>query len=204
MFVISITGGIASGKSALTEFLRPEAAAVVDADVIAHQVITPGGPAYQAVVDRFGPGILKVGGEVDRAALAGLVFDDPVALADLNSITHPVIAGVINDRLADLRRTLPPAAIVILRAPLLLEAGLADVGDLNVVVTAPEGIRADRIVNFRDGTADEARKRMAAQMSDEERVKYADIVVENTSDLSELAAAAEKIVAAARQTRMER
>ncbi len=204
MFVISITGGIASGKSALTEYLRPEAAAIVDADTIAHEVMAPGGPAYQAVVDRFGRGILAGGRLINRATLADIVFNDPTALSDLNNITHPIIAATINERLTELRRTLPLAAIVILRAPLLLEAGLADVGDLNVVVTAPQEVRVNRIVNFRGGTQAEARRRMAAQMPDEERVKYADMIIENTADRSALAAAAEKIVATARRTGPER
>ncbi len=204
MFVISITGGIASGKSALTEYLRPEAAAIVDADAIAHEVMAPGGPAYQPVVERFGPGILTGGRVINRHALADIVFNDPGALRDLNGITHPIIAATINERLTELRRTLPLAAIVILRAPLLLEAGLADAGDLNVVVTAPEDVRLNRIVNFRGGTPEEARRRMAAQMRDEERAKYADMIIENTADRSALADAAEKIVASARRSGPER
>jgi dephospho-CoA kinase len=204
VFVISVTGGIASGKSALTEYLKPAAAAIIDADLVAHEIIAPDGPAFGSVVDRFGPGILTASGEIDRSVLADVVFADRRALADLNNLTHPIIAGVIKARLDELGRDLPAAALVILRAPLLLEAGLADAGDLNVVVTAPAETRVERIVEFRGGNAVDARQRVAAQMPDEERVKYADIVVTNTADRSALAQAAENILAAARRAQEER
>ena len=204
MFVISVTGGIASGKSTLTEYLKPAAAAVVDADDIAREAMRPGKPAYQPVIDRFGGGIVTAAGAIDRPALAAIVFNNPAALADLNELTHPIIAELINARLAELEATLPEAAIVILRAPLLMEAGLADVGDLTVVVTAPEDTRVERITKFRGADPVDARRRIAAQMPDEERVKYADIVVANTSDRSALAQAAENILTRARQRQEER
>ena len=100
MLVVGLTGGIGSGKSTVSRLLGERGAVIVDADVAARRVVEPGGPAYQAVVDRFGPGILAPDGAIDRPALAAIVFSDPAARADLEDITHPAVGVLINEQLA--------------------------------------------------------------------------------------------------------
>ena len=120
MLVVGLTGGIGSGKSTVSRLLGERGAVIVDADVAARRVVEPGGPAYQAVVDRFGPGILAPDGAIDRPALAAIVFADPAARADLEAITHPAVGVLINEQLAAEAGT---DHVVILDVPLLVSRG---------------------------------------------------------------------------------
>src|SRR5438552_1221863 len=120
MLVIGLTGGIGSGKSTVSKLLADRGAVIVDADLIARQVVEPGGPAYQALLDRFGPEVLAPDGTVDRPALAAVVFNDSSALADLNAIVHPAVGAVIAERLTAETET---DHVVILDVPLLVESG---------------------------------------------------------------------------------
>src|SRR5437868_12149363 len=106
MLVIGLTGGIGAGKSTVSRLLAERGAVIIDADVIARQVVEPGGPAYQGVVDRFGAGVLLgPDGAIDRPALAAIVFNDDKALADLNAIVHPAVGAVVAERLAEAATT---------------------------------------------------------------------------------------------------
>jgi dephospho-CoA kinase len=180
VLLVGLTGGIGSGKSTVAGLLAERGAVVIDADAVAREVVEPGGPAYQPMIDRFGPGIVRPDGTLDRPAIAKLVFTDPQALADLNQITHPAIREKIG------RRVLEHAdgnEVVVLDVPLLAETiskswGLAAV----IVVDAPEEVAVERLVGQRGLTPDDAQARIRAQATREERRQLADVVIDNSQD----------------------
>src|SRR5438034_8174350 len=135
-----LTGGIGSGKSTVSELLARHGAVIVDADVIARQVVEPGGPAYQQLVDRFGPDVVMPDGAVDRPALAAVVFNDPAALADLNAIIHPAVGAVIGARLS---AEAASDHVVILDVPLLVESKRSSAAAV-IVVDCPEEVAVAR------------------------------------------------------------
>jgi dephospho-CoA kinase len=185
MLLVALTGGIGSGKSTVAAGLAERGAAVVDADAISRQIVEPGGPAYQPVVDRFGPGIVGADGRLDRPALAAVVFADPAALADLNDLTHPVIGQVMAERVARLAAD-PP--IVVLDIPLLtiVTKDLFDLAAV-VVVDVPEDVAVARLMAHRSFAEADARARVAAQIGRAERRRLADLVLDNSGDLAALA-----------------
>jgi dephospho-CoA kinase len=180
VLLIALTGGIGSGKSTVAEGLAARGAAIVDADRVAREVVEPGGPAYAGVVAHFGPGVVRPDGTLDRPALAGLVFGDPEALAELNRLTHPVIGEVIAERLAALEGT---DRLVVLDVPLLTAATAAmrQVRGV-IVVDVAEGIAVGRLVAHRGFTEADAWARVTAQTSREERRALADLVLDNSGD----------------------
>jgi dephospho-CoA kinase len=186
MLLVGLTGGIGSGKSTVAELLAAKGAAVVDADAISRQIMEPGGAAFQPVVDRFGSGIVDAGGRIDRPALASLVFGDPEALADLNRLTHPVIGRVMSERLEELAAA---SEIVVLDIPLLNIAtkDRFSFGAI-VVVDTPEAVAVQRLVEQRAFSEADARARVAAQISREERRALADLVIDNSGDRAALEA----------------
>jgi dephospho-CoA kinase len=189
--VVGLTGGIGAGKSTVAQLLVERGAVLVDADQVAREVVAPGGPAYQPLVDRFGTAILDPAGRIDRPSLAALVFGDPDALADLNAITHPVIGTemlVRRDRHAD------PGAVVVMDIPLFRSEhrdllSLAAV----VVVDAPPEVALRRLVHQREMDEEDARARMAAQPDRAARLEGADFVVDNSGDEAHLAAEVERV-----------
>ena len=179
---IALTGGIASGKSAVADLLAARGAVIIDSDVLAREVVEPGTPGLAAISERFGAGVLAGDGSLDRAALGRLVFADPDARADLEAITHPAIRA----RARALRAAAPEGSVVIDVIPLLVEAGLADGFDTVIVVDADPDTQLRRL-RSRDGfTAQEAGQRLAAQASRADRLAVADLVVPNTGDLADL------------------
>ncbi len=156
---------------------------MVDADRLARDVVAVGTPAYEAVVDRFGPGVVAGDGSLDRRALAGVVFDDPAALADLNAIVHPAVRAAIDDRLAQLAST---DAVVVLEIPLLVESGRSYGASTVIVVDCPEEVALRRLVEGRGMDEDDARRRMAAQASRAERRAAADVVIDNAGSAADL------------------
>ena len=182
MLVVGLTGGIGSGKSTVSRLLSERGAVIVDADVAARKVVEPGGPAYQAVVDRFGPGILAPGGAIDRPALAAIVFTDPGARADLEAITHPAVGVLINEQLAAEAQT---DHVVVLDVPLLVESGRTDMAGI-IVVDCPPEIAIRRLVEHRGMDEADARRRVAAQVSRDERLAHADLVIDNGGSLEAL------------------
>ncbi|MCA1690825.1 MAG: dephospho-CoA kinase [Acidimicrobiales bacterium] len=189
MYVVGLTGGIGSGKSTVSAMLARRGAAVVDTDVIARQVVEPPTPAYAAIVDRFGPGVVVAGGGLDRRALADLVFDDPQALADLNAIVHPAVRAEVAERLAAEQAG---DSVVVLVVPLLVETGMPyDVGVV-IVVDCPEDVAVRRLVDARGMDEADVRRRLAAQASREERRARADLVIDNAGSLAELEAQVER------------
>jgi dephospho-CoA kinase len=174
MLRVGLSGGIGSGKSTVARALAERGAIVIDADAIAREVVEPGQPGLDAVVERFGPEVLDGSGRLDRPKLAALVFEDAAARADLNGIVHPLVAAETLRRMA----AAPPDSVVVIDVPLLAEAARSGY-DVVVIVEAPEDVRVERLVG-RGMSAEDARRRMAAQASDEDRRKVADVVLDNS------------------------
>ena len=187
MLVVGLTGGIGAGKSTVSKLLAAHGAVIVDADLIAREVVEPDGPAYQGVVDRFGKEVLLDDGSLNRPALAEIVFADPVALADLNNIVHPAVGAVITERLADESST---DHVVVLDVPLLVESGRTNTAGTIVVDCPPE--EALRRAVARGLPEEDVRRRMANQVSREERLAKADFVVDNSGPESALPAEVDK------------
>lgn len=184
MVVVGLTGGIGSGKSTVSAMLAARGAVIVDADVLARQVVEPGGPAYAGVVERFGPDVVRPDGTLDRPALAELVFSDPAALADLNALTHPAVKALIAERLS---AEASGDAVVVLVIPLLAESGRYPTAGV-IVVDCPEDVAVRRLVERRGMTEHGARLRVAAQATRTDRLAIADVVVRNDGSLEDLAA----------------
>ena len=189
MLLVGLTGGIASGKSTVSAMLAELGAQVIDADHIARQVVMPGTPAWCKLRDHFGPGVLHPDGQLDRQALADIVFADKSKLALLNEITHPAIFARIADRLEAHHGQ---DVVVVLDAALLIEAGLAEGVDVVVVVHSPREIQVERLAAKGVGATD-ARNRIAAQLEPEKRLARADIVVDNTGSLEDLGRQVDKL-----------
>lgn len=184
MLLVGLTGGIGSGKSTVASGLAGRGAVVVDADAISREIMEPGGAAYGPVVERFGPSIVGADGRIDRPAVAALVFHDPDALSALNSITHPVIGQVMAERMAEAAAR---AEIVILDIPLLNIAtkDRFTFGAI-VVVDTPEDVAVQRLVGQRGFAEEDARARISAQISREERRSLADLVLDNSGSREQL------------------
>ncbi|HEY9437229.1 MAG TPA: dephospho-CoA kinase [Streptomyces sp.] len=175
MLTVGLTGGIGAGKSEVSRLLSVYGAVLIDADRIAREVVEPGTPGLAAVVERFGPGILTADGALNRPSLGAIVFADPEKLAALNAIVHPLVGA----RSAELERAAGADAVVVHDVPLLTENGLAPLYDLVVVVDASPETQLDRLVRLRGMTEADARARMAAQASREERRAVADVIIDN-------------------------
>ncbi|MFF4155442.1 dephospho-CoA kinase [Streptomyces sp. NPDC001678] len=182
MLKVGLTGGIGAGKSEVSRLLASYGAVVVDSDRIAREVVEPGTPGLAAVVAEFGPGVLTAEGTLDRPALGAVVFADKDRLAALNAIVHPLVRA----RSAELEAAAGPDAVVVHDVPLLAENGLAPLYDLVVVIDAGTDTRLERLVRLRGMTPDEARARMAAQATREERLAVADLVIDNDGPLEAL------------------
>ena len=180
-----MTGGIGSGKSTVSQLLAERGAVVVDADLLAREVVEPGTAGLAAVVDAFGPDVLQSEGGLDRAALGARVFADPTALARLNAILHPLVASLTSERIAEAR--LGGARVVVHDVALLVENGLSGY-DAVVVVAADPGTQLDRLVRLRGMTDHDARARMAAQAPLVARLAVADHIIRNNGSHEDLVA----------------
>lgn len=186
MIAVGLTGGIGSGKSTVSALLAGRGAVVVDADAIVREIQAPGGLAYEGIVRRFGPGIVSADGSIERPALAALVFADATARADLQRLTHPYVGQVIAERLA---AEAAGERVVVVDVPLLVEAGKGAYPVAGVIVVdCPVDVAVGRLVAQRGSTPDEARARVVAQASREERLAVADFVIDNSGTLEELSA----------------
>jgi len=183
MLRVGLTGGIGSGKSTVASLLSEHGATVIDADAIARQVVELGQPALAELVAEFGDGILRADGTLNRGELARVAFGDPEATKKLNEIMHPAIKAE-TARLVDLAG---PDAIVIHDMPLLVETGQHDVVDVVVVVDVPEKTQLDRAVGLRGLTAEDVVRRMAAQVSRQDRLAFADVVIDNSGSVEDTA-----------------
>ena len=182
--VIGLTGGIASGKSTVARILEILGAVIIDADMISRDVVVPGEIAWNAIVAEFGEGVLNPDRTINRQALGQLVFTDPEARKRLENITHPAIARRAEEKLDACRKISVPVVVYV--APLLIEAGRTALVDEIWVVYADETTQLERLMQ-RDGIgADDARRRLAAQMPMEEKKKYGRVVIDNRGTEREL------------------
>jgi dephospho-CoA kinase len=184
---IGLTGGIGSGKSTVAGLLAARGARIVDADRIAREVVEPGTPGLEAVAAAFGPGVLTPDGALDRPALAAVVFADADARRRLDGIVHPLVRA----RAAEVVAAAPPDAVVVQDVPLLVETGQAGSYDLVLVVEADLDTRVRRLVG-RGVSEEDARARIAAQATDEQRRAVADVVLDNSGTVEELEAQVER------------
>jgi dephospho-CoA kinase len=178
---VGLTGGIGAGKSEVSRRLAAYGAVVIDADRIAREVVEPGTEGLAEVVAAFGPEVLTADGTLDRARLGDIVFADPELRGKLNAIVHPRVAA----RMAELERG-ASGPIIVHDVPLIAENGRAGAYDVVVVVDAPPKAQVERLVRRRGMTREQARARMAAQASREQRLAIADIVIDNSGSLAEL------------------
>jgi len=186
---IGLTGGIASGKSVAASRLRELGAVLVDADALAREVVEPGTPGLARVVEAFSASVLGPDGRLDRPRLGALVFGNPERLAVLNGIIHPLV----RERAAALAAAAPKGAVLVQDIPLLVETGQGANFHLVVVVDAPEDVRVRRMMEHRKMTAEEARSRMAAQATREDRLAAADVVLDNSGTKDELRDAVDRL-----------
>lgn len=187
MILIGLTGGIASGKSTVARLLEKKGAAIIDADVLGHQVLEPGGPPYEKVVERFGDVVLTPDGRIDRTKLGEIVFGDPQARADLNAITHPEIYRAIVKSIEDFRTT---GRVVVLDVALLVET-LTDRGKrlglkALVVVAANPSEQIERLARDRKMTTEQATARIRAQAPNASKMAAADYVIDNRGTFENL------------------
>jgi phosphopantetheine adenylyltransferase/dephospho-CoA kinase len=192
MKVICLTGGIASGKSTASQFLAEKGAVIIDADKLGHKVYDPGTEGFNNVVAAFGGDIVADDGQIDRKALGAKVFGDGGGgLERLTDIVWPEIRKLAEAEISDLKRTNPDGTVV-LEAAVLFEAGWQDIGDEIWVVVVDKELAISRAME-RDGLEREAvENRIAAQLSNEERISQADVVIENNGTLSEMLEKLEK------------
>jgi dephospho-CoA kinase len=173
--LIGLTGNIACGKSTVVRQLASLGAHTIDADSLIHTILKKGGPAYQPVVDEFGPSILAPDGEIDRRALGRIVFADPEKLRTLEQIEHPIVRQVINARIAGASEP-----VVVLDAIKLIEVGWADKSDAVWVVTCTREQQLERLMRTRGYSQQEAETRIDAQSPQEEKIARADVVIYNS------------------------
>lgn len=191
MLRIGLTGGIGSGKSTVSRRLTELGAVVVDADLIAREVVEPGEPALDQIRERFGESVFTADGALDRPALGRVVFGDPQALADLEGITHPAIWARTAQRLAEAEDS--GTAVSVHDMPLLVEKQMAGEYHLVLVVDTDEEERVRRIVANRGTPEAEARSRIAAQASDEQRRAVADVLLDNNGTPDALLATVDRL-----------
>ena len=184
--LVGLTGGIACGKSTVAAYLREKGCPVINADRVGHIALNPGQPAYDQILETFGEGILTDNKEINRKALGNIIFNDRKAREQLNQITHPPITQLIEERLLDLTSFLDSGKPVFLEAALLIESQWKSRCDQIWVVTAPKDQILQRL-KIRNGlTAEQTKARIDSQLRQEERLPYADVVLENQGLLADL------------------
>ncbi|MDH6426300.1 dephospho-CoA kinase [Paenibacillus sp. FSL R5-0636] len=181
--IIGLTGGIASGKSTVSALLVNKGARLVDADVIAREVMLPGHEVLAAAAKQFGKEILFPDGTLNRAKLGEIVFQDPVALQTLNNLTHPAIRQEIKDRMYSMEQE-EPKRLIIVDIPLLFESGLETLFHEIVVVYVPREMQIARLMERNRLSLEEAEARLNAQMDIEQKRNKADYIIDNSGDLA--------------------
>ncbi len=187
---IGLTGGIASGKSTVSSILRNLGAVVIDADAVSKRVTRPGTAAWRELVDAFGEDILNPDRTINRRKLGGKAFDDSEALKRLNAITHPRIIGAIKREMA---RAVKSGRVVVIDAPLLIEAGMTDLVDQVWVVSVDKETQVTRLMARDHFSQHEAESRMRAQLPLDVKKKYADRIIDNSGSFETTKAAIEEL-----------
>jgi dephospho-CoA kinase len=183
VLLVGLTGGIGSGKSTVARMLEERRAVVFDADVLARAVVEPGTPGHAAVIERFGANVLAPGGELDREALASIVFADPAARRDLEAIVHPEVRRLFAEGSEGYRET---DRVVVFSAPLLVETGMHTAFDVLVVVSATTATQVERLMRERGMSEAAILARIDAQAPLEDKAEVADFLVDNEGTLDEL------------------
>lgn len=184
MKVIGLTGGIASGKSAISRYLRELGAAVIDADLVARELVEPHTKGWQDIVEHFGPDFLRDDQTLDRKKLGSLVFASSPAREALNGIIHPLISKAVQEKVNGYRE-LGDYPLVVFDAPLLIEAGMTDLVDEVWLVAVPPEVQIKRIMERDHLTREAASLRLQSQLPLDEKTKYAHRVIDNNRPLSE-------------------
>jgi dephospho-CoA kinase len=184
--VIGLTGGIGSGKSTVSQYLKELGAVIIDADKVGHEAFQPATEAWREVVATFGRDILTPNGEIDRKKLGAIVFDNPPALTQLNRIMHPKMRDMMKAQIDEYRRR--GVAAVVLEAAILIEANWAPLVDEVWVTTAPESAVLERLKKQRGLAEEQTLSRIRSQLSNGERLKHADVVITNEGNLEEVKA----------------
>lgn len=184
MRIIGLTGGIASGKSTVSRILQSMGAVAIDADAIAHEMAEPGAPLYEAYITHWGAGILTPEGTLDRRKIGDIVFADEDERRWLDDVSHPLLCREVQRRLAALRTS--DVQTVVLDAPLLFEAGWERLADETWVVVLPRDIQLRRLMARNHYTEEEALSRMESQLSQEEKMRRADVVIDNRGSEAQL------------------
>jgi dephospho-CoA kinase len=199
MYLIGLTGGIASGKSVVGKRLAELGAVHVDADLLAREVVEPGTPGLAHIAEQFGPSVIAADGSLDRGALGAMIFPDPEKRAALNAITHPAVWARAHELFEQAERH-DPGAVIVYDVPLLVEAS-ADRQmnfDLVVVVHADLDKRIARLMQLRGMTREEATHRVNSQATDTERLAIADVVIDSNGTLEHTIEQADELWAMAR------
>lgn len=183
MKLVALTGGIGSGKSTVSDLLAAKGAVIIDADAITRELQQPGTPVFDAIVERFGPEVVAPDGTLDRPALAAVAFADVDSRKDLEGIVHPAVGAEMVRRLQELTDT---DRVVVYDVPLLVESGRKGFGAVIVVDVDPD-IAVERVVRDRGMDEVDARARIANQASREQRLAVADVVIDNSGSLEDLA-----------------
>jgi len=186
MKVIGLSGGIGSGKSTVSQLLVGLGAVIIDSDKVGHEVFKPGTEAWREVVDAFGRQVLKADGEIDRNKLGKIVFDSSESRTLLNQIMHPRMYELVKAQLEDYRQQ--GVGVAVVEAPLLVEAGWASLVDEVWVTVAPESTVVKRMKGRSGLSEAETLARIRSQLSSEERVRHADLVIDTDCSLDELKA----------------
>lgn len=184
MRVIGLTGGIAAGKSTVTEALRALGATIIDADKVGHEAYQPGTDTQKALVEAFGPEIIAENGEVDRRKLGAIVFADPAQRERLQDIVWPRMRNMMQEKLDALRQQGVETAVV--EAAVLVEANWLDLVDEVWVVQVPEAVAKERLMTRNGFSEEEALSRIRAQLTNAERAKHAQVVIENTGTIDDV------------------
>jgi dephospho-CoA kinase len=195
MTIVALTGGIAAGKSTVSNLLADHGILVIDADQVARDVVEPGTATLASILDHFGAGVAHPDGSLNREALGKIVFSDPDARQAVNDIVHPAVRRR-SAELFDQANRDHPDTVVVYAVPLVAEARGRDEFDLIVVVHAPREQRISRLVDFRGMSVDEATSRVDAQATDEERLAIADVVVDASGERSDTLRAADQLAKA--------
>ncbi|GAB2819180.1 hypothetical protein GCM10027022_06670 [Alpinimonas psychrophila] len=182
MYLIGLTGGIASGKSTVARRLAEHGAIIIDADVVSREVVAPGTPALAAIAAQFGLGLLDANGALDRSKLGAIVFGNSEQLEELNAIVHPAVKARTAELLAGAKAE-NPDAVIVYDVPLLVEADVAHNYAEIVVTSAPEDIRVQRMIELRGMTDEAARARIRAQAPESKRLAIADVVIDTGGEL---------------------
>lgn len=189
LYLIGLTGNVATGKSLVGRMLRDLGARVIDADALVHDLERKGTPVYDAIVAAFGADLLRADGEIDRAGLGARVFSDPVALRRLEAIVHPLVTEAIERQISSLASQIPNGNVVIvIEAIRLIETGWRKRCDALWVVTSRPELQLERLTHARDLSKAEARLRIAAQPPQSEKAALADVLIENNGTVDELLA----------------